>query len=140
MARPVMARALADMAVVYESQCAGPKIGSRGGCACAGPYALRLLGIAPRDASALERALVGHRQSCEVLRPGFSRVSFPYFVSGREVEYVLRACVPGDLMEAGTWRGGLGIWMHAVQRTFDFDFAAARPRCRAGFLPRARAR
>ena len=46
----------------------------------------------------------------------------------RCVEYVLRACVPGDLMEAGTWRGGLGIWMHAVQRTFDF--AAARPRCR----------
>ena len=58
----------------------------------------------------------------------------------RCVEYVLRNCVPGDLMEAGTWRGGLGIWMHAVQRTFDFDRifsanlgfrrGAARIRCR----------
>uniref|UniRef100_H3H5W5 Aminotransferase class V domain-containing protein n=1 Tax=Phytophthora ramorum TaxID=164328 RepID=H3H5W5_PHYRM len=63
-------------------------IQTRGGCQCAGPYATRLLGLARRDVLALESALIEKK---EMLRPGFTRVSFPYFMTTAELEYVLAA-------------------------------------------------
>ncbi|KAL8001726.1 putative aminotransferase class V domain, tRNA(Ile)-lysidine/2-thiocytidine synthase [Plasmopara halstedii] len=63
-------------------------IQTRGGCQCAGPYATRLLGITRRNILALEQALIDKK---EMLRPGFTRVSFPYFMSTTEREYVLTA-------------------------------------------------
>ena len=48
----------------------------RGGCACAGPYALELLGIEAAAAAALETLLL---DQAEVMRPGFVRLSLPYF-------------------------------------------------------------
>lgn len=60
----------------------------RGGCACAGPYGLALLGISDADAAAIEAQLLDKH---EVLRPGFARLSFAPFMSDDEVEYVLAA-------------------------------------------------
>jgi selenocysteine lyase/cysteine desulfurase len=60
----------------------------RGGCACAGPYALHLLGIDTAASAALETLLL---DQAEVMRPGFVRLSLPYFASDAEVEYALAA-------------------------------------------------
>lgn len=63
-------------------------IQSRSGCLCAGPYAMEVLGIRGSFVRDLERELL---EKNELLRPGFVRVSFPYFLRVDEVEYVLRA-------------------------------------------------
>ncbi|KAJ0393070.1 hypothetical protein ATCC90586_003415 [Pythium insidiosum] len=63
-------------------------IQTRGGCQCAGPYATRLLGLSKDHVLAFERALIEKK---EMLRPGFSRMSFPYFMEDDEVEYILDA-------------------------------------------------
>nr|CCA19622.1 unnamed protein product putative [Albugo laibachii Nc14]CCA22872.1 unnamed protein product putative [Albugo laibachii Nc14] len=63
-------------------------IQSRGGCACAGPYSMRLLGIVKDDIFAIEQALISKK---EVLRPGFTRLSFPYFMQNSEVDFILKA-------------------------------------------------
>ncbi|KAF1335938.1 tRNA 2-thiocytidine biosynthesis protein ttca, partial [Globisporangium splendens] len=63
-------------------------IQTRGGCQCAGPYATRLLGLTKHDTLAFENALIDKK---EMLRPGFSRVSFPYFMDDAQVDYIVRA-------------------------------------------------
>ncbi|PAA80656.1 hypothetical protein BOX15_Mlig012232g2, partial [Macrostomum lignano] len=78
-------------------------IQARSGCACAGPYAMDLLGISEPVAARLEAALVGrsgmgqfvrskyfdypHR---ELLRPGFVRINLPFFMPDQEAVFVLR--------------------------------------------------
>ena len=57
-------------------------IQARGGCACAGPYGQAVLGIGAEAAKAFEGQLL---EGQELLRPGFVRVSFPYFMSAEEV-------------------------------------------------------
>ncbi len=64
---------------------------ARGGCACAGPYGLSLLGVSDGDAAALERALRAKAGWAEALRPGWSRISFSWCVSDREIGYALAA-------------------------------------------------
>jgi hypothetical protein len=80
-------------------------IQARGGCACAGPYAQEVLGIDSALAAAYEEALLDRRgleallprerdrvnSGRELLRPGFTRISLPYFASDEEVDYVLAA-------------------------------------------------
>jgi len=61
---------------------------ARGGCACAGPYALALLGLDHTSSACLETLLL---DQSEVMRPGFVRLSLPYFASDSEIEYVLAA-------------------------------------------------
>lgn len=76
----------------------------RGGCACAGPYAQDLLGISEILAADYEAVLMedsrldrshlrrrGEHSSYEMLRPGFARVSIPFFMSDAEIAYVLEA-------------------------------------------------
>lgn len=76
----------------------------RGGCACAGPYAQDLMGIGEELAADYEAVLMedsrldrthlrrrGEHSSYEMLRPGFARVSIPYFMSDSEIAYVLEA-------------------------------------------------
>ncbi len=60
----------------------------RGGCMCAGPYAQALLGLTSAHIDAFEAALLDKH---EVLRPGFTRFSLPYWLSSEEVEYILDA-------------------------------------------------
>ena len=51
-------------------------IQARGGCACAGPYAQRLLGMDANAITSVESALLD--EEAELLRPGFTRISLPW--------------------------------------------------------------
>ena len=51
-------------------------IQARGGCACAGPYAQRLLGMDAAAVDAIEGVLLD--EEAELLRPGFTRISLPW--------------------------------------------------------------
>ncbi|RHY14008.1 hypothetical protein DYB25_001414 [Aphanomyces astaci] len=92
---------------------------SRGGCQCAGPYGQRLLGISKRDQRTLESALI---DKTEVLRPGMSRVSFPYIMDDDEVEYILAAL---DFVATEGWKflpqyrfnHKTGEWKHRTRFT-----------------------
>ncbi|KAL6258977.1 hypothetical protein P5V15_008900, partial [Pogonomyrmex californicus] len=72
-------------------------IQARGGCACTGRYAHHLMGIDRELAKEYESILLeGQRNgveetNAEGLRPGFARLSFPYFMSEAEVAFVLEA-------------------------------------------------
>ena len=90
---------------------------ARGGCACAGPYAHALLGIDESASAALEAHLL---DKAEVLRPGFARVSLPYFASVNEIEYVANAI---HAVANHAWRllpmyrvdAKTGEWRHATR-------------------------
>ena len=60
------------------------------GCQCAGPYAQRLLSLSHDNAQKYENELIDKK---EYLRPGFSRLSFPYFMRTHQVEYICRAII-----------------------------------------------
>ncbi|XP_041358893.1 uncharacterized protein LOC121375484 [Gigantopelta aegis] len=79
-------------------------IQARGGCACAGPYAQDLLGLGELKAKALENLLLEdwrldrihlrRYRECshkEILRPGFTRLSLPYFIDDDCLQFVLEA-------------------------------------------------
>ncbi|VDN11629.1 unnamed protein product [Dibothriocephalus latus] len=70
-------------------------IQSRSGCACAGPYALDLLGINERLATSYEEALITEDNDeipeHRVLRPGFTRINLPFFYPDEEIEFILDA-------------------------------------------------
>jgi selenocysteine lyase/cysteine desulfurase len=86
---------------------------SRSGCLCAGPYAQSLLGMSSSTQSRFEAALI---EKYELLRPGFVRVNFNWFVPDEEVEYILRSIdfvsqhgwkfLPsyGFLVDSGEWK------------------------------------
>ncbi|KAL2521306.1 uncharacterized protein Fot_25231 [Forsythia ovata] len=63
-------------------------IQARGGCACAGPYGHSLLNVDESHSlafrSAIEKGYVG-------VKPGWTRVSFPYYMSNEEFEFILAA-------------------------------------------------
>lgn len=61
---------------------------SRGGCMCAGPFAQLLLGISPEANQMFEAALLDKH---EVFRPGFTRLSLPYWISKDELDYIVDA-------------------------------------------------
>jgi selenocysteine lyase/cysteine desulfurase len=89
-------------------------IQNRSGCSCAGPYGHRLLGIEP-ELSARYRAQIARGRLG--IKPGWVRVSLPYYASDDEIEFVLRAIEfvadHGDtflpLYRLG-WNDG--IWQH----------------------------
>jgi selenocysteine lyase/cysteine desulfurase len=63
-------------------------IQARGGCSCAGPYGHTLLGMDMHYSKALEEQLVeGHM----ILRPGWIRLNFNYFIDEDTFEYLVRA-------------------------------------------------
>jgi len=62
------------------SDCLG--IQARGGCACAGPYVHRLLGIDDKQSQAIHRAI---RSGDELKKPGFVRVNFSSLMSDAEL-------------------------------------------------------
>ncbi|XP_024179584.1 uncharacterized protein LOC112185557 [Rosa chinensis] len=63
-------------------------IQARGGCDCAGPYGHVLLGIDKTSSlayrCAIQKGYVG-------LKPGWTRVSFPYYISNDEFDFILAA-------------------------------------------------
>ena len=63
-------------------------IQSRGGCSCAGPYGHRLLGIDIETSHEYEREIA---RGCEVIKPGWVRVNFNYFISEETFAFILEA-------------------------------------------------
>ncbi len=61
---------------------------ARGGCSCAGPYGHRLLGIDHATSSEFEKVIAN---GCEVIKPGWVRVNFNYFIPEEEFTYILEA-------------------------------------------------
>ena len=73
-------------------------IQSRGGCACAGPYGHRLLGIDEDESARLfGRIALGH----ELEKPGFVRANLSVLMTDAEVDFILDAMarVPEDVAE-----------------------------------------
>ncbi|GFP88297.1 probable cysteine desulfurase [Phtheirospermum japonicum] len=63
-------------------------IQARGGCACAGPYGHRLLNVDEPHSLAF-RSLI--QKGYTGIKPGWTRVSFPYYMSEEEFEFILAA-------------------------------------------------
>lgn len=66
------------------SDCFG--IQARGGCACAGPYVHRLLGIDDQQSHAIHQAI---RLGAELDKPGFVRVNFSPLMTNAEAERLI---------------------------------------------------
>ena len=92
-------------------------IQARGGCSCAGPYGHRLLGI-DLDTSHLIEAQIG--KGCEVIKPGWVRVNFNYFIDEAEFSYLVEAV---NLVAERGWR---------LLPLYRFDPVTALWRHRAG--------
>jgi hypothetical protein len=60
----------------------------RGGCSCAGPYGHSLLNMDMSYSRALEAQI---RAGSTLLRPGWVRLNFNYFISDAEFEYLMGA-------------------------------------------------
>jgi selenocysteine lyase/cysteine desulfurase len=89
-------------------------IQARGGCSCAGPYGHRLLGIDLETSSRFERAI---ESGCEVIKPGWVRLSFNYFIPEAEFGYILSAVhmVADDgwrLLPDYRYESSTGVWRH----------------------------
>lgn len=77
-------------------------IQARGGCPCSAPYAQDLLGIDDALATQYESIILEDRRlnslnlsmessHLELLRPGFTRLSLPYFISDGELAFIMEA-------------------------------------------------
>ena len=106
-------------------------IQSRGGCSCAGPYGHSLLGMDMAYSKALEAQLL---QGQMLLRPGWVRLNFNYFLDEATFEYLVRAVelvaeYGGRLLpyyqfdaEAGVWRYQ-AVRIPLATRLSDLDFS-----------------
>jgi selenocysteine lyase/cysteine desulfurase len=65
-------------------------IQSRAGCACAGPYGHRLLGLDKEFSQKFESAV---RKGVSSLKPGFVRINFHYLMSQEEIDFILNAII-----------------------------------------------
>lgn len=63
-------------------------IQARGGCACAGPYVHRLLGIDSEESAALRADIL---TGDEVRKPGFTRLNLSVLMGDEKVDYILSA-------------------------------------------------
>ncbi len=73
-------------------------IQARGGCSCAGPYGHELLGMDMVYSRALEKQIM---QGHTVLRPGWVRLNFNYFIGDETFNYLLDAI---DLVASHGWK------------------------------------
>jgi len=73
-------------------------IQARGGCSCAGPYGHSLLGMDMSYSRALQSQIAAGNA---ILRPGWVRLNFNYFISEAEFDYLLGAI---ELVAKHGWR------------------------------------
>ncbi len=73
-------------------------IQARGGCSCAGPYGHSLLGMDMKYSRALQSQIAAGNA---ILRPGWVRLNFNYFISEAEFDYLLGAI---ELVAKHAWR------------------------------------
>ncbi|MEH6608109.1 MAG: aminotransferase class V-fold PLP-dependent enzyme [Halioglobus sp.] len=86
----------------------------RGGCSCAGPYGHSLLGMSMAVSRAIEKEI---QHGAMILRPGWVRLNFNYFISEQEFDYLLGAI---ELVAEHGWRllpyyhfdTGSGVWRY----------------------------
>lgn len=91
----------------------------RGGCSCAGPYGHSLLGMAMPYSRAIEAEI---QRGNSVLRPGWVRLNFNYFIDEDEFEYLVRAV---ELVASLGWKMlpfyqvdvATGVWRFNGQST-----------------------
>ncbi len=89
----------------------------RGGCSCAGPYGHSLLGMDMVHSKAIETEI---GKGSTVLRPGWVRLNFNYFIDEQEFQYLLRAI---ELVSEHGWRmlpyyqfdDSCGVWKYQGQ-------------------------
>jgi selenocysteine lyase/cysteine desulfurase len=91
-------------------------IQARGGCSCAGPYGHRLLGI---DLETSHRYEAEISKGCEVIKPGWVRVNFNYFIDDDEFDYIVEAVrliarLGWALLPRYEFEVGTGTWRHAA--------------------------
>lgn len=89
-------------------------IQARGGCSCAGPYGHRLLGIDLETSSQFEAVIA---EGCEVIKPGWVRLNFNYFIPEEEFDYILEAVhlVANEgwrLLPLYTFDTSTAVWRH----------------------------
>ena len=89
-------------------------IQARGGCSCAGPYGHRLLGIDLDTSAQFEQVIA---TGCEVIKPGWVRVNFNYFIPEEEFTYILEAVhLVADqgwrLLPLYTYEAETALWRH----------------------------
>ncbi|MGL3109074.1 aminotransferase class V-fold PLP-dependent enzyme [Bradyrhizobium sp. BR 1432] len=94
-------------------------IQARGGCACAGPYAHRLLCIDDAESSELRAAIA---DGDEVRKPGFTRLNFSVLLSDEKVEFILKSVA--ELSQNAT--------LYSSNYTVDASRAIFSPRASAG--------
>lgn len=75
-----------QLATRLLSDCYG--VQARGGCACAGPYVHRVLGIDDDASHHMRDAILA---GDEIQKPGFVRLNFSYLASDAEVDAILQA-------------------------------------------------
>ncbi len=115
-------------------------IQSRAGCACAGPYAHRLLAIVPARADAFRDAVLGGFES---VKPGWTRLNFSWFIEAAEFEFLQIAIEfvadHGERFIAEyrcDWRSG--AWRHPLDATQpDLLALAAQPVAARAMSPAA---
>ncbi|MCH9685011.1 MAG: aminotransferase class V-fold PLP-dependent enzyme [Deltaproteobacteria bacterium] len=98
-------------------------IQNRAGCSCAGPYGHRLLGI-DRETSERYRKLI--RRGIDGIKPGWVRVTIPFYANEHDVEFLLsaiefvadygRAFVPRYRL---SWSDG--VWRHIERPAPDIE-------------------
>lgn len=110
-------------------------IQARGGCSCAGPYGHSLLGMDMAYSRALEEELF---KGQIVLRPGWVRLNFNYFIDEETYQYLVEAIA---LVAEHGWKllpyycfdTASGTWRYQNRRMdttsdlFDLDFEALPP-------------
>lgn len=63
-------------------------IQARGGCACAGPYAHRLLGIEQEESDVIRQSILGGQ---EIDKPGWTRLNFSVLMDDEKVDRIIHA-------------------------------------------------
>ena len=91
-------------------------IQARGGCACAGPYVHRLMGIGPDESDRLRRAILSGDESA---KPGFIRLNFSVLMPDSTVDFILQSVAQ--------------LAQDAIQFAPHYEFDGSR----AIFFPRA---
>ncbi|CAL1261750.1 unnamed protein product [Larinioides sclopetarius] len=111
-------------------------IQTRSGCACAGPYALDLLGIDEPLALRFDELLAenksldrthlrrkGEYSESEVLRPGFIRLTLPFFMPDGDINFILEAVAlvakhGWKLLPQYIFNPETGEWKHRKHQVF----------------------
>ncbi|GAB2879651.1 aminotransferase class V-fold PLP-dependent enzyme [Microbulbifer echini] len=97
-------------------------IQARGGCSCAGPYGHTLLGLDMDYSHALEKQII---QGQKLLRPGWVRLNFNYFIDDEVFEYLLEAVA---LIARHGWRLLPYYAFDTTQAVWRYQNTAPEPR------------